>query len=212
MEEARETDECSYPTPIKAKIKGAIEFCENMGILYHKTDVFKTFDVKSRQGYEMLSSSSRRHHNRPDEEEARGHHNIISEEKIHEMKKVLENEGIEAKALSWKQLGMEVDLDVSERTIQRAMGTKDYHKCIACSKGWISPHSAEKRLDYAKQMLDQYSDPENWKSIRFSDEVHFGWGPQNKLHIIRKPEMRYCPDHIQERPQPKTKDEKRFHC
>ena len=27
----------------------------------------------------------------------------------------------------------------------------------------------------------------DWKKVRFSDEVHFGRGPQRKLRIIRKP-------------------------
>ena len=61
-------------------------------------------------------------------------------------------------------------------------------------------------------MLERYPEPEDWDRVRFSDEVHFGWGPQHQLRIIRKPKERYCVDCIQHSDAPKSKDEKRFHC
>jgi hypothetical protein len=61
-------------------------------------------------------------------------------------------------------------------------------------------------------MLERYPRPKDWHHVRFSDEVHFGWGPQGKILIIRKPGMRYCQDCIQEEAQPAEKDRKRFHC
>jgi hypothetical protein len=51
------------------------------------------------------------------------------------MEQILENEGIEARGLTWQQLGTEVGLDVSKRTVKRALGTMAYHKCITCKKG-----------------------------------------------------------------------------
>ena len=47
--------------------------------------------------------------------------------------------------------------------------------------------------------------------MKFSDEVHFGYGPQDKLNIIRKPGEQYCPDFIQEKKEPEEKDKKRHH-
>jgi hypothetical protein len=61
-------------------------------------------------------------------------------------------------------------------------------------------------------MLERYPRPEDWHHVRFSDEVHFGWGPQGKILIIRKPDMRYCQDCIQEEAQLVENDKKRFHC
>ncbi len=46
-------------------------------------------------------------------------------------------------------------------------------------------------------MLERYPNPEDWDHVRFSDEVHFGWGPQGKLRVIRKPGQRYCFDCVQ---------------
>ncbi len=119
----------------------------------------------------------------------------ITAEKLREMEIILVNEGIEARGLTWEQLGTEVGLDVPGRTVKRALGTLESHKCITCRKGWVSRKTADKRLEHA-----------------FSDEVHFGWGPQGKLLIIRKAGMRYCQDCIQEADEPAEKDKKRFHC
>jgi hypothetical protein len=33
------------PTPIKSKIKGAVEFCDRISISYFKEDVFRTFNI-----------------------------------------------------------------------------------------------------------------------------------------------------------------------
>ena len=37
----------------------------------------------------------------------------------------------------------------------------------------------------------------HWRTIRFSDKVHFGWGLQGKLRIIHKPGQQHCADGIQ---------------
>ena len=61
-------------------------------------------------------------------------------------------------------------------------------------------------------MLEKYPEPEDWDWVRFSDEVHFGWGPQHQLRIIPKPWEQYYVDCIQHSDALKPKDEKRFHC
>ena len=88
------------------------------------------------------------------------------------------------------------------------MGSLDYRRCIACRAAWTSPHLAAKRVEFAKLMLAKYPSPEHWKHVRFSDEVHFAFGPIGRIYVIRKPGERYyadCIQHAQE-PQPKDKD------
>lgn len=136
-------------------------------------------------------------HNDPDRKEHRGRKPLISPEKIREIERLLETESIEARSYTWEQLGFEVGLGSSGRTVQRAMGTMDYHKCIACRREWVNEKTAKDRMNWATVMLDKYPHPEDWHRICFSNEVHFGYAAQDKLNIIRKPGMRYCQDCVQ---------------
>lgn len=108
----------------------------------------------------------------------RGRKSIITSDQIREMEHILETEGIAARSMTWEQLGQEVGVDVCGKTIQRTMGAKDYRKCIACQKGWVSPDTAAYRMEFARRMLDKYPTTEDWIHVRLSDEVHFGWGSQ----------------------------------
>lgn len=128
-----------YPTPTKAKVQGAIEFCKKMKIPYFKEDVFRTFGVGHHAGWRIVREDERlrRLHDNSDLIETRGRHSFISPQKFREMERILE-EGFEARALTWEQLGYEAGLDCSGRTVQRAMGTMDYHKCVACRKEWVN--------------------------------------------------------------------------
>lgn len=87
---------------------------------------------------------------------------------------VLETESIEARRFTSEQLGNEVGLDCSGRTVQRAMGTMSYHKCTACRKGWVNERLAERRVQYASTMLQRYPEPKDWQRVKFSNEVYFG--------------------------------------
>ena len=127
------------------------------------------------------------------------------------MERILETEGIEARAYTWEQLGF-VGLECSGHTVQRAMGIIEYHKCIACRHGWGNKKTGKDRVNWETVMLGQYPHPGDWYRVRFSDEVHFSYGPQDKLNIIRKPGMCYCQDCIQEHNQPVKKDKNRYHC
>jgi hypothetical protein len=140
-----------------------------MNIPYYKNDVRSMC-----QNDEMLrpDSSSRRRHNDPEEEETHGRKGLITPQHIREMEKILEEEGFEARALTWEQLGFEVGLECSGKTVKRALGTMDHHKCVACRKGWVSQRTATKRVEYAVVMLERYPEEEDWWPVRFSDEVH----------------------------------------
>lgn len=63
-----------YFTPARAKVRGAVEFCDRMGIDYFKEDIFRTFNVSNREGWRFLTDrdSSRRLQNDPNVEDHRG--------------------------------------------------------------------------------------------------------------------------------------------
>lgn len=96
--------------------------------------------------------------------------------------------------MTWQQLGFEVGLEYTGETVKKALRSMNYRKCVACKKGWVNEKTARDRKAWAEMMKAKYPRPEGWYRMRFSDEVHFGYGPQAKLRIIRKPRERYCPD------------------
>ena len=200
-------------TPVKARIHGECDFLESEGLKISKEKVFRYNSVSRATGYRIpRSSNPRTLKNDLTRKKTRGRRSLISPREIHEMEQILENEGLEGRALTWQQLRFEVELDLSEVTIQRTMGIIDYHKCLAYQRGWQSPKRVANRVKYAKVMLERHSESGDRDHIRFSDEVHFEWGAKHQLHIIRKPGQQYCIDCIQHREEPKSKDERRFHC
>lgn len=114
--------------------------------------------------------------------------------------------------MTWQQLGFEVGLEYTGETVKKALRSMNYRKCVSCKKGWVNEKTARDRKAWAEVMKAKYPRPEGWYRMRFSDEVHFGYGPQAKLRIIRKPRERYCPDCIQEDEDPEEKDKNRHHC
>ncbi|KAF2415687.1 hypothetical protein EJ08DRAFT_600893, partial [Tothia fuscella] len=116
--------------------------------------------------------------------------------------------------LTWGQVAKEAGYGleiVSAKTVKKELGSLDYHKCIACIKGWTAPANKDKRCNFARAMLDIRPKPKNWHNVWFSDEVHFGYGPKMKMRVIRKLGQRYCPDCMQFHKEPDDKDRKRFH-
>ena len=63
-------------------------------------------------------------------------------------------------------------------------------------KGHQSEHAKAKRIAKASFMLVKYPLKEDWRRIRFSDEIHFGYRPEDQLRIIRKPSTRYRHDNL----------------
>ncbi len=118
------------PTSIKSKTKGAVEFCDKMSISYFKEDVFCTFNVSHAIGWRALSNQPRRHHNEPTTIEKRGRHSIVTPQKIREMERILEEDGFEARALTWEQLGYEVGLECVRYSVMRC------NECNSAMTGW----------------------------------------------------------------------------
>ena len=102
---------------------------------------------------------------------------MVTHKDIRQMERILEEDGFYTRNLIWEQLGYEAGLDISGCTIACCMGTLDFHKYIACGKGWCNEKTKKRRKEYAKYWLPQYLNPEDWHHIRFSDECHERYGP-----------------------------------
>jgi hypothetical protein len=92
--------------------------------------------------------------------------------------------------------------------MQNTMSSKENHRSIVCKKGRLSGPTAARRVRVATEMLQKYPNKEDWHRVRFSDEVHFGWGIRVKIRIIVRVGERYCPDCLQKHAGPAEKDKK----
>ncbi len=77
--------------------------------------------------------------------------------------------------MPWESQLMEAcDVQASVPTIRKAMRLyADYGKYVACEKHWLSKQDKKARLEDARRRLEEWS-LEDFKRVRFSDEVHFG--------------------------------------
>lgn len=130
-------------------------------ISYDKKDVFEHFGVPRFSGYKILNSQEVWRHYNQDEKDSWGRNTIVTLYYIREMEQVLEKK-IKGRSYTWEQLGFEVGLECSGQTIQRATGTINYHKCIACRKGRVNDKTAKTRVEYATVIIEQYPKPKNW--------------------------------------------------
>lgn len=183
-----------WPTPVRKKIR---TFRYDCSMTYRAIE--SVTGVPDRTIRDICNAFSlRRGANNSEIKKRRGRKSVISSKDTREMKKILEADGFNTRALRWEQLGYEARLDVSSRTIRRHMGTMEYHKCLACRKGWCNEKIKAKRVEVCEIWKERYPQKEDWHSVWFSDECHCGFGPQGSLRIIRKPGERYCHDCIQE--------------
>ena len=127
-----------WHTPQTARIK---TLKEDSGLTYRqiaqiisipKSTIWERYQAAS------ANQTSRRAGYHPNREQKRGRKPLISQSDIYNMERILESDRIETRAMTWEHLAYESGLDVSGHTVQRIMGTLDYHKYIACQKGWVS--------------------------------------------------------------------------
>ncbi|KAF2629187.1 hypothetical protein BU25DRAFT_465246 [Macroventuria anomochaeta] len=202
----------NFTTPQKAWIKGAADYMDHLGIKYSHNDLFKYHGMNKQQGWAILKEdlelANRTHHNSEFTKEQRRRPLKLSAKDLECCDRFLQDVGWDARVLTWDQLSTELDCHVCGNTLCTHLGSMDYMKCVACTKGWVSQKLAKKRISRSEDALKERPQPDDWKSVRFSDEVHWRVGPQGKMCIIRKPGERYCSDCIQE--QLNRNDEKQW--
>jgi hypothetical protein len=109
-----------------------------MGIPYYHTDLLNFHNVSNQQRWAILKQIESEHdwtyHNDSTTEEKRGRKLKLS-------------------VLTWAQLAEELDIGACGNTIRSYLGSIDYHKCIACTKSWVSQKNAAKRVEHCETML-----------------------------------------------------------
>jgi hypothetical protein len=214
--EEEASDDPQKPTPVKNKVRVVTQFCQDNNVDISQQRIFNWAVVKRRTGYRYLQpgQDSRRHHNSPYTIEQRGRKPKITDDDFTIIEDWLLEGGFEHRVCTWLEIWTELfpKRSVHENTICTAFQDRGYHKCVACQKPFLTPQSIAQRREFLT--LRRSWNLRQWRKVRFSDECHFGRGPQRKLSIIRRSGDRYHPDCIQKTYNEKTikyKNEKRWH-
>lgn len=182
-------------TPKKAMVRGTISYLESQGLPVNKTAIFRHFELSRSQGYAALAAPASKR-NDPEWEETRGRPTKVSDEDQQRMESILWNEAYEDIYLNWTELAKHAGLAINctKRTLHRTMGTLGYRRCLGCGRGWVNKRVRERRVEWAKRMLEVFADnEESWKSVRFGCELHFGFGLDGAMRVVPRPGERYCP-------------------
>lgn len=204
-------------TPKRAMVRGTISYLESQGLPVNKSAIFRHFGLSRSQGYASLSIPASKR-NDPEWEETRGRPMKISEAELAAMEAILWDARYEDVNLNWTGLAREagVETECNARTLHRAMGTLGYRRCLTlpgigvvsagdgtvaiaggvqsrgCARSWVHKKARERRVEYAERMLEAYPQPHNWRFVRFSCELHFGFGLDGKVRLIPKTGEKFC--------------------
>lgn len=137
----------------------------------------------------IKSNASSCKHQNSSFEACRRKYKIITE-LIREADHLLKNNSFdpEAKTLPWESFATQIRAEVWGNTIRSTI--EAYGKRLACVKRHQIDKSNENRVEWTTWILADYPE-EEWRHIRFSDEIHFEHRPEVQLRIIQKPNTRY---------------------
>jgi hypothetical protein len=140
---------CAHDTPKKAQIKSAADYMKFRGTPFHHTDLFRYNSVSKTRGWAILQQDNKlfdqRHHNNEVVNKKRGRPPVLSLKDLEQTDCFLQDLEWSARSMTWSQIAEKLDLDVSGQTLRHHIGSMDYHKCIACSKEWISGNLVPKQ-------------------------------------------------------------------
>ncbi|KAJ6260011.1 hypothetical protein Dda_2224 [Drechslerella dactyloides] len=195
-------------TPQKAGIQAIYSFCKAKQLPCTQRDLAEFYGRSTRTINKALNSTTTRRH--AIVEEFRGRPPIVTPSQLALQDQIFQTTGWDARTMSHEALAFEMGVPVSRRTIVRYMHKINYTNCIACEANYLTPAACERRLAYARLMLDRYPEAKDWHHVRFSDETHFGFGSEDKVRIWRKPGERHLPQCMHWKRNPKE-DYARLH-
>lgn len=170
-------------TPKKNRIKGAVEFATLKGLKISNTELALLFKVSRDQVAYALQSEDERTRRRSDLK--RTNAQKLTERDLDRVELFLRENGPEGHQLSWAELLDQFGFEITPRTLRDRLAKRSVFTYIAVEKPYLDEKLATLRVQWAKRMLEKYPKATDWHHVRFSDEVHFGWGPDSRKLVIR---------------------------
>jgi hypothetical protein len=95
-------------------------------------------------------------------------------------------ESFETRQSTWQQLANDYGGGCHPDTVKAALNSEGYCKCKACQMTFASDDNVANRLSFAKQFKDRNT--AFWRSVRFTDEVHFSMESRAAAWVTRTDE------------------------
>ncbi len=92
--------------------------------------------------------------------------------------------------MTFKQLANSIGLNVSRRTIARALKRLGFRRCIACPRPFITEKQAKVRQQWAADHQDWTVNA--WARVVWTDECSFETGQRGRIWITRNSKEKYC--------------------
>lgn len=184
-------------------------FLHAQNIDYKVKDLCAYYSISLREGYYHLRKL-RTHGvyfipSRKDKRFPRGCHLTISKEQLRVIDAFIEKELWDGRGqerfenrLTWDKVRAACNVTIADNTFRRYMGTLNYSKCISCLIGYVSRSTGARRVKFAQKMLERFPTKENWRRVRFSDTVRYGFDDRGEARILKKPGERYCSECFRE--------------
>ncbi|KAK3192279.1 hypothetical protein K4F52_001492 [Lecanicillium sp. MT-2017a] len=180
----------------KAMVRGTISYLESQGLPVNKSAIFRHFQLSRSQGYAALSPSpiTPSKSQDPEWEETRGRPSKLSQGDQLKMERILWDDLYANMNLNWAGLARiaGVDAACNPRTLHRAMGTLSYRLCLQCRNSSVQKKSRERRVEHARKMLEMLPQAAEWRKVRFSGELHFGFGLHGMVRLLPRPGEGTC--------------------
>ncbi|KAG5743804.1 hypothetical protein H9Q72_014515 [Fusarium xylarioides] len=147
--------------------------------------IFSHCKVSRKQGYEILKGEfDRTFHSTY--VKTRGRKKLLSEDSKDKLEKLYDEEGFEAKRLSWTNAAIEagIEMEVSTDTVRTAAASRGLYKRIARQIQYKSDADCQAREAWARKELAKRPEPEDWHNVIFTDECHWGFGDEARQYIV----------------------------
>ena len=126
-----------WTTPTRSKLRAGLKLIDSnrsnqsLSNGLTKAQLGHLLGVPRTTAWRISKSLSDRRHK---EQEKRGRKPILSKKDINYLEMIVRRNGFEGRALTWEALANEINVNVSARTIRRALKQINYRRCITCQK------------------------------------------------------------------------------
>jgi hypothetical protein len=194
-------------TPQRSAIFAVLYYCQKKQLPCSFEDLTEVFGIKKSTASDVLATGRPRRLQHSDEVDNRGRLPQLSSESANAIASYIDNCKFDEKTLSWEELqrlaGVATAPEHSAETYYRTTLWRRVNEvsgiktCKAAVKEELPIHIQAQRVNWCNEQLRRSPNHQNWRSVIWSDELHWTTSPRYAKLIKRRPNERFLPKNIQ---------------